>query len=273
MLLAIVLGGTNIRIAQVENGQCMNKTSVPCRAGEAAETVLAQLSQLIRGAMTPQVTGIGIGVPSIVSADGIVYNVANIASWREVHLKELLEEEFGTQIAIGNDADCFTLGESLYGAGRSFANMVGITIGTGIGAGVIVNHRLYGGEFDGAGEVGSLPYLDSDFEHYCSSSFFKRFGTTGAKLAERAQRGDAEALDIWQQLGYHIGQLMKAVLFAYSPKAIVVGGGISQSFPLFETAMREAMDDFPYPLIAKGVRIDVSTLEDAGLLGAAALLN
>ncbi|MDR0976461.1 MAG: ROK family protein [Prevotellaceae bacterium] len=273
MILSIDLGGTNIRIAQVENGRCTNKASVPCRAGEDAATVIGQLSGLIRGAMTPQVTGIGIGVPSIVSADGIVYNVANIASWREVHLKELLEEEFGIPVAVGNDADCFALGENLYGSGRSYADMVGITIGTGIGAGVIVNHRLYGGEYDGAGEVGSLPYRDSDFEHYCSSIFFKRFDTTGAALARRAQHGDAGALDIWRQLGHHIGQLMKAILFAYSPKAIIIGGGISQSYPLFQESMLNAMDDFPYPLIAKGVRIGVSELEDASLLGASALLN
>lgn len=66
--------------------------------------------------------------------------------------------------------------------------MVGVTIGTGIGAGVVIGRRLYGGQYMGAGEIGSFPYLDSDFEHYCSSFLFKRYGTTGAVVAEKASK-------------------------------------------------------------------------------------
>ena len=86
-------------------------------------------------------------------------------------MKEVLEEEFKVAVAVNNDSNCFALGECLFGEGRSFSHMVGITIGTGIGAGVIVGRRLYCGQYVGAGEIGSLPYLDSDFEHYCSSFF------------------------------------------------------------------------------------------------------
>lgn len=272
MRLSIDLGGTNIRVAQVENGQCLKKKSVPCRAQEAADVVLGQLSQLIGGMMTPAVDGIGIGVPSIVDSErGIVYNVANIASWKEVHLKEILEKEFNVAVAVNNDCNCFTLGVSLYGEGRSYADLVGITLGTGIGAGVMVGRRLYSGRYAGAGEIGSLPYLDSDYEHYCSSFFFKRYGTSGAEMAARAQTGDAEALRMWDEFGMHMGRLMKAILFTYAPQAIVVGGGIAPAFPLFERAMREAMQDFPYAIIRDKVKILPSTLPDAGLLGASAL--
>ena len=143
MKLSIDLGGTNIRIAQVEKGNCLNKVSVPCLAQQDASTVLNQLSQLIRNMMNEQVDGIGIGVPSIVDPEkGIVYNVANISSWKEIHLKEILENEFKVAVAINNDSNCFTLGESLYGEGKSYTNMVGVTIGTGIGAGVVIGRRL-----------------------------------------------------------------------------------------------------------------------------------
>lgn len=73
-----------------------------------------------------------------------------------------LENEFKVAVAINNDSNCFTLGESLYGEGKSYTNMVGVTIGTGIGAGVVIGRRLYGGQYMGAGEIGSFPYLDSD---------------------------------------------------------------------------------------------------------------
>lgn len=158
MKLSIDLGGTNIRIAQVEKGNCLNKVSVPCLAQQDASTVLNQLSLLIRNMMNEQVDGIGIGVPSIVDPEkGIVYNVANISSWKEIHLKEILENEFKVAVAINNDSNCFTLGESLYGEGKSYTNMVGVTIGTGIGAGVVIGRRLYGGQYMGAGEIGSFP--------------------------------------------------------------------------------------------------------------------
>ncbi len=274
MKLSIDLGGTNIRIAQVENGRCLDKLSVPCLAQQDADTVINQLVGLIRKMLTPQVTGIGIGVPSIVDEEkGIVYNVANISSWKEIHLKEILEEEFKLPVAINNDSNCFALGEHLFGEGRSYANMVGVTIGTGIGAGVIVNHRLYGGQYKGAGEIGSLPYLDSDYEHYCSSFFFKRYHSTGADFARRAEAGEVEALEVWQEFGRHFGNLVKAILFTYAPQAIVLGGGIASAFPLFGKAMRTAIDSFPYKIIAENTKIVTSELPDSCLLGASALLG
>ena len=190
MKLSIDLGGTNIRVAQVEEGRCLSKVSVPCLAHQDAPIVLDQLFQLVRSMMNEQVDGIGIGVPSIVDSEkGIVYNVANISSWKEIRLKEILENEFNVAVAINNDSNCFALGESLYGEGKPYDNMVGVTIGTGIGAGVIIGRRLYGGQFMGAGEIGSFPYLDADFERYCSSFFFKRHDTTGAAAAENARQG------------------------------------------------------------------------------------
>lgn len=274
MKLSIDLGGTNIRIAQVEDGKCLNKVSVACLAQQDASTVLSQLSRLIEEMMNETVDGIGIGVPSIVDSEkGIVYNVANISSWKEIHLKEILENEFKVAVAINNDSNCFALGESLYGEGQPYANMVGVTIGTGIGAGVVIDHRLYCGQYVGGGEVGSFPYLDSDFEHYCSSFFFKRHDTTGVSAAEKAKLGDRAALDIWTEFGMHLGNLMKVILFAYAPQAIVLGGGIVSAFPFFKDAMEDAMQSFPYKVISDNVRVVASSRKDSSLLGASALLG
>lgn len=274
MKLTIDLGGSNIRIAQVKNGQCMNKMSITCLAQHDASAVLKQLIQLIESTMTEQVEGIGIGVPSIVDTQhGIVYNVANISSWKEVHLKKILEDKFKLPVAINNDSNCFTLGESLFGAGQPYDNIVGVTIGTGIGAGVIVNRRLYSGQYTGAGEIGSFPYLDSDFEHYCSSFFFKRHHITGVELAARARQGDKVALRNWEEFGMHFGNLMKAILYAYAPQAIILGGGIVSAFPFFKKAMQDNMQAFPYKVILDDIKIVASHLEDASLMGASALLE
>ena len=275
MNLAIDLGGTNIRIAQIEDGKCLHKTSVSCLAQADSSTVLGQLSQLIEGMMNERIEGIGIGVPSIVDPEkGIVYNVANISSWKEIYLKKILEDKFKVPVAINNDSNCFTLGEKLFGAGQPYANMVGVTIGTGIGAGIIVNHRLYSGEYMGAGEIGSLPYLDSDFEHYCSSFFFKeQHHTTGAAIAGKAKSGELAALDLWEEFGIHLGNLMKVILFTYAPQTIILGGGIVSAFPFFEESMKNTMHEFPYDVISKKVKVIASHLKDASLLGASALLE
>ncbi len=275
MKLTIDLGGTNIRIAQVENRKCLNRTSVPCPAQAESDTLLNVLSQLIQSRMTSTVTGIGVGVPSIVDAEkGIVYNATNISSWKEVPLKEFLESKFSVPVAVENDCNCFALGEYIYGTDQSCRNMVGITLGTGIGSGIIIDGKLYGGQYRGAGEIGSLPYLDSDFEHYCSSGFFVRKGTTGAAAASKADLHDPEALELWKEFGRHLGNMLKAVLFAYAPQVIVLGGGIASGFPLFFPSLREALNDFPYRIIVENTLIKKSDLQDtANLLGAAALLE
>jgi glucokinase len=273
MKIAIDLGGTNMRVGLTDGATVVNTVIEPCPAKESEEVVLNQLKRQIAQLMRPEVTGIGVGVPSVVDCEqGIVYNVANIPSWQEVHLKEALEREFGVPTAVNNDANCFALGAWRYGEGRGTQHMVGLTMGTGIGAGIIIGGKLYNGVNTGAGEIGSLPFKDADYEFYCSSRFFSKLhGDTGANFGKRAQAGDAEALAVWQEFGENVGQLMKAVLFTYAPEAIIIGGGIASAFPLFEAPMRAQLATFPYPENVAATRIEPSTLPNAAMLGAGEL--
>jgi glucokinase len=274
MKVSVDLGGTNLRAALIDNGTCVIVKSIPCPAKEHADTIINCLTSLIAEVITDSTTGIGVGVPSIVDTkNGIVYDVANIPAWTEVHLKEILSKRFGVPVEINNDSNCFTLGESRFGGGRGYDNMVGITIGTGIGAGVIINGKLYSGQYAGAGEVGCLPYLDSDYEHHCSTPFFAKHNTTGYELMMRAKAGDAEAVMLWNTFGQNIGNLLKAVMFAYAPQAIILGGGIAKAFPQFADAMYSAMQDFPYRIILNQLKVIPAQLEDAALLGAASLVD
>ncbi|MGL5958738.1 MAG: ROK family protein, partial [Phocaeicola sp.] len=121
MKLAIDLGGTNIRIAQLENGVCLKSHSTPCFSNESESIVVNQLIDLIDSMMTDSVESIGIGVPSILDVEkGVVYNVANIPSWKIVPLKEIIETRFGIATRINNDSNCFTLGEKFFGEGKPF---------------------------------------------------------------------------------------------------------------------------------------------------------
>lgn len=273
MILGIDLGGTNIRIGQIVKGEIVNKISEPSPSGQTLDSSLVYLKSKIRKMITDDVEGIGIGVPSVLDISrGIVYNAANIPSWKEVHLKDILSDEFGLPIYINNDSNCFVLGEKEYGLGKPFRDIVGVTLGTGVGAGVIINNELYGGRNTGAGEIGSLPYLDATLEHYCSSDFFVRHhNTTGKETASKARQGDASALEIWNDFGVHIGYLMQAILYTYDPELILLGGGIAEAYTFFEKKMWETMNEFPYPETIKNIQIKVTQNADISILGAAAL--
>lgn len=273
MLLGIDLGGTNIRVGRVADGELVCKISEPSPASLALEPSLEYLKRVIAGMMTPEVEGIGIGVPSVVDiVRGVVYNVTNIPSWREVHLKELLECEFGVPVYVNNDANTFALGEKEWGVAHGFKDVVAVALGTGVGAGIVAGGALYAGRNCGAGEIGSLPYLDATLEDYCGSNFFTRqHGTTGRKAAERALGGDGEAQKIWNEFGGHIGNLIQTVLFTYDPELIVFGGGLAAAWSLFEGAMRARTAEFPYPETVRNLRIELSKNPDIQILGAAAL--
>jgi glucokinase len=275
MTIGIDLGGTKIRCGLIENGKVTTQIVEPCLSDQPEEVVLGQIKELIRRLINPSVKGIGIGVPSVVDTQkGIVYNVTNIPSWVEVHLKEVMEAEFGIPVFVNNDANCFALGEHRCRAEKPFENMLGVTLGTGVGAGVIINNKLYSGSNTGAGEIGCLPYLEHTLEFYCGSAFFVEYhNTTGKEAMQLAESGNANALKIWEEFGKHIGVLVKIILFTYDPDAIVFGGSIANAYPYFEEAMRKEMATFDFPEIIKKIQLIISTRDDISLLGAAALCD
>ncbi len=275
MKIAIDLGGTHVRTGLIQGDRLTEIRTSPCPSQLSCEESIHYLADTARELIQGPIQGIGIGVPSVVDAgQGIVYNATNIPAWKEVHLKKELESLFGVPVQVNNDANCFAWGEHLFGTGKPFRNLVGITLGTGTGAGVIIDGALYNGSNTGAGEIGSLSYLDRDFEYYCSSSYFTHFcRTTGKEAFRRATAGDTEALKQWDTFGTHLGQLVKAVLFTYDPEAIVWGGGLSAAYPFFEASMWKAVQDFPYQETVKKLHILVSQTPYVSLLGASALIR
>lgn len=271
--IAIDLGGTNVRAARIEGEHILAQQAIRCNAQGSEDEVLGQITSLIDSLWDDSVGRIGIGVPSVVDfRRGIVYNLQNIPSWREVHLKERLEHRYGVAVGVDNDVNCFVLGEHRFGSARGMNNVVGITLGTGLGAGIVVEGEVYRGANTGAGEIGCLPYLDADYEQYCSSHFFSRSHTDGSALAARAAAGDAEALAVWNEFGHHLGKLLQVILFAYDPETIVVGGGIAASGALFEQAMLQTMrEGFPYPHVFDHLKVCFAQLDNANLLGASQL--
>lgn len=272
-LIGIDMGGTTITGGLVEDDHIIKHTTVDTRADEGGEVTLNILKDLIRSLKDKETVGIGIGVPSVVDKNkGIVYNVQNIRDWDEVLLKELLEAEFGIPVYIDNDANCFAYGEKIFGKGKEFKNFVGITLGTGVGGGIIQNNYLLLDSNCSSGEFGELPYRDSILEEYCGSRFFTReTGKSAYELALLAKQGDVEAINIYKEYGSHISKLVKIVMLILDPEAIIFGGSIAKSFDLFEQSMYDNLKDFPYPKSVEKIKILTSDIQIMGVLGACAL--
>jgi glucokinase len=242
-------------------------------AQASKKKVIEEVGAAIDRVFDPDVAGIGVGVPSVVDVEkGIVYDVQNIPSWKEVPLKDVLEKRFGRPVYVNNDANCFAIGEKYFGRGQKFRHLVGLIIGTGLGAGIVLNDRLYSGPNCGAGEFGMIPYKDSILEHYCSGQYFVRaHGVRGEDLFVKASQGDPEALEIFNRFGSYLGDALMIIMLAVDPEAIILGGSVSRSFSLFEKEMREKMKSFPYRKILERIVIETSDQPQIAILGAAAL--
>jgi glucokinase len=272
-ILGVDLGGTQVRVGKVRAGRVERSTAAPISSREAAEVVSAEIYRTIDAVFDDEVSGIGCGVPSVVDLDsGVVYGVENIPSWVEVPLRDELERRYGVTAHVNNDANAFAVGELYFGAGHGCRHLVGLTLGTGLGAGIVVDGRLYSGANCAAGEIGAMPYRDRTLEHYCSGAFFlESAGMRGEEVYRRAKAGDAAAIDLFAKFGYELGHAVTVVVHAYDPELVVLGGSISVALPFFEARMRERLEAYPWRHVIDRLRIAKSEIADSAILGAAAL--
>lgn len=271
--LGIDLGATNVRVGLLQDQTLTRIEQAPTPADGSEQDVLDQIYALLDRFPTDAAASIGAGVPSVVDGEtGVVYDVQNIPSWTEVPLRDRLRERYGVPVHVQNDANCFTLAAYHFEVEGAPSPMVGLILGTGLGGGIMVDGELLSGRNCGAGEFGMLPYRDGVYEHYCAGLFFEReHDTTGKEAFERAQDGDERAQAIFDEMGTHLGRALRAVLYAVDPAHIVLGGSVRHAYPFFEDAMWTELEKFAFPRSLDHLIIEVSTLEHAGVRGAALL--
>jgi len=273
--IGLDLGGTSVKAGLVSAGVVLGEASERIKTGGSTEEIIGQIFRVLDRLEPSTASGIGVGAPSVIDvANGVVFDTQNIPSWRDVDvpLGARLTERYRVPVYVNNDANCFVLGEKYFGKAVSFSNVVGVTIGTGLGSGLIINDRLYSGTNCGAGEFGMCPFRDRVIEYYASGQFFANiYGVSGEALAERAARGDNEAAAIFAEFGRNLGEAVKTILYAVDPDLIVFGGSVARSYRWFEAGMRETLATFVYPRSLARLRIEVSELPNAAILGAASL--
>jgi len=272
-LIGIDLGGTNVRAARIgsEGIEKMETESVLSKG--AVEDVIEQIFGLINKVGIHEIDGIGMGVPGPVDEEqGIVYELINIPAWKKVKVKNIFEEKYNLPVMVQNDANCFAVAEKYYGKGKECKSFIGLIVGTGMAGGIFINDQLYTGPNSMAGEFGMMKYLDKFYEYYSCGQFFSNvYGISGKEAADLADCGEEGALAMWREFGKHLGTAIEAILYAYDPEKIVLGGSVSKSLHLYEKYIWEVFEDFAFKNSLKNFKIEASELDNPGLLGAAAL--
>ncbi|MGB5607570.1 ROK family protein, partial [Eudoraea sp.] len=268
-LIGVDLGGTKVNVGLVEGNRILSNKSLKIPQGTASEwDVINVIIDLIKEQLGKhKVEGIGIGVPSIVDREkGIIHEVQNIPSWKEVPLADILIKEFGIPVFIDNDANCFAYGEFKFGIGKAYKHLVGLTLGTGMGSGIITNRHLMGDANCGSGEFGMIPYKDGILEDYCSGKFFKNFyNSNGEELMILAREGNSMAIEAFKKFGEHLGNAVKTILYAVDPQVIIVGGSIVNSMDFFEPSLSRSIDDFAYKKVLENFEILYSKTSNIAL--------
>ncbi len=295
------LGGTSVKYAVVdESGASLFSGQLPTCADKGAEAVLAQLSRgaaLCREFAAGQslaLEGIGIGTPGIVSSDGrtVLGGAENIPEWENLPLAERIESVAGLPVRASNDANMMALGESLFGAAQGATDVVFVTVGTGIGCGVLVDGLLYRGYRNRGMEMGHITVRSDGepcacgsvgcLEHYASTSALVRrycvlagLGdgeADGRVVVDAYLRGEAAAVQAMEEHWDYLAHGIASMINLFAPQRVVVGGGISEAGDFYFGALRCKVERYAMPVCAADTQLVAAALGNrAGCLGAAGL--
>lgn len=285
-VLGIDLGGTALKVGHFQgDGTCLAQITVSTPQPSTPRAVTEALAAAVRQ-LDPQgqAQAIGVGTPGPADRSGRVARVAiNLEGWRDVPLADWLEAEVHRPVVLANDANCAGLGEAWLGAGRSFQDLILLTLGTGVGGAIVLNGQLFVGREGTAGELGLITFNPDgppcnsgnrgSLEQYASiAAIQRRTGQDPQTLGTLAHQGDPEALAFWQAYGRDLGVGLASLVYVLTPEAIVLGGGISASAEFFLPALTQELEARVLPSSRPGLQVLVAQLGNrAGMVGAAKL--
>ncbi len=308
--VGVDLGGTNIKIGLVEaNGKISKKISVDSCASEGPERVLSQIKSginLITENCKGKIIGIGIGAPGAVKLKkGTVENPPNFPGWNKVHVGNILKKEFKCDVYVENDANAAAIGELTYGSGRKYKSFVMVTLGTGVGSGIIFNKEIFRGDAGIAGEIGhvSIDYKGPQcrcgnygcLEAYLGNSYLvervkrdlngnKESMITGLVRGDynlltpkiihaAAVNNDPFAVSVVKDCGNLLGSLLASVVHVLDITTFIIGGGLAGFGDLlFEATENSARERVMKPFKERIKILPAKLKNDAGIKGASALV-
>jgi glucokinase len=299
--IGIDFGGTSVKLG-VCRGEEMLVIDEPITTanfhgpaaliGEMAERV-AKLQKTY-----PAICAIGVGVPGLVDFDhGFVHKLTNVAGWKHVPLKAILGEKTGLPVLVENDANAMAYAEFRYGAARGLKNVIGLTLGTGIGGGFVLDGKMFRGSGFAAGEIGQMSiHFDGKSGHYGNLGALEKYtgnqqiaehavqryaeagiekeiaDCTPKKIAEAARAGDDIARQIWGEVADWLGTAISSIAWLLNPDAFVIGGGVAQAGDLIFTPLKNKVQSMLCTVVWERLQILPARFSnEAGIIGNAAL--
>ena len=279
-ILGFDIGGTKCAVvtARWENGQLdiLERSACPTDLSIPAEKMIGKLMDFADGLLErePDAIGISCGGP-LNSAEGVILGPPNLPGWDHVEIVKIIEGHYGVPTSLCNDANACAVAEWKFGAGRGTKNMVFLTFGTGLGAGLIIDGKLYEGTNGNAGEVGHIRLADTgpvgygkrgSFEGFCSGGGIAQLAwsmateraegleppayykegmspseVTARSVAEAARAGDNTAKEVYRISGEYLGRGLSVIVDILNPERIVIGSIFARSGDLFREALEEMM--------------------------------
>lgn len=300
-VIGVDIGGTNIKLGLVSPKiKVIDRIEFATKSFSRDRRLLInELVEQIEHLLERQdirekdVRGIGVGLPGLVDAlHGVVRFLPNIPGWKNVPLKKELEKKLNIPVFLENDVNLITLGEWQYGAGKGVKNLVCMTLGTGVGSGLILDGNIYRGPGFAAGELGHVPLNEEGpacgcggygcLESYVGNKrlilraqeIMKKEDITLEGMNALAKMGNTEALGFWKETATHIGNSLVGVVNMLNPQRIVIGGGVSNNHAFLFPTINDVIAKRAMMTQASMVKIVRAKLgNDAGVLGAQVLVH
>ena len=297
--IGVDMGGTSIKFAVVRGTEIIDRAE-PVRTQDfvAPDAIFAEVGKRLREliARYPQVKAVGMGIPGFVDHDkGIADSLTNVPGWYDVPVRAMLEEMTGLPAAVDNDANCMAYAEWKLGAGKGLNDLVCLTLGTGVGSGIVANGRMLRGSLGAAGELGhvSIDYqgrpgyyhnfgaLENYIGHpriqedaaaaYAAAGQEKPFEDCAPYPLElAAKEGDAIALEMWDSIARKLATGLLNCHYLLNPAAFIIGGGVAKAGELLMAPLRGYLKAQMYaPHYARLQILPAMFSNDAGIIGAA----
>ncbi|KQL53543.1 glucokinase [Heyndrickxia shackletonii] len=310
-IVGVDLGGTSVKLAFIqEDGEILHKWEIPTDKSEQGKNILPDIADSIQrkmvelGETKERLIGIGMGAPGAVDKEkGIIYEAVNLGWPKNYPIVKLLSDLSGLPVEIDNDANCAALGEMWKGAGNGAKNIACVTLGTGVGGGIIVNGDIVQGVKGAAGEIGHITIIpeggapcncgktgcletvasatgivrvakDTIIQYEGESSLKDLYISKGSIEAKDVfdcmNQGDTLSASIIEQIMLHLGLVLANIGNVLNPEKIVIGGGVSKAGDLLLNPLQKYFNQFAYSAVSASTELAIATLgNDAGILGAA----
>ena len=305
----IDVGGTTVKLGLFSTaGELLDKWEITIRTENFGENILSDICEAMEAKLAEKeislddIEGVGIGLPGPITNDGTVLQCVNLG-WGTFNVEEKLSEMFrGIKVKAGNDANVAALGEAWQGGGKDYDDIVMITLGTGVGGGVIINGKILTGYNGGAGEIGHMHVDDNEtdscncgrkgcLEQFTSATGVVRlakrlmnntdketkmreFGEniTAKDVFDLAKEGDAGANEVVETMGTYLGTAMSHIAVVVNPQAFIIGGGVSKAGQFLIDAIKDKYRETCFAACGDAA-VHLATLgNDAGMYGAAAMI-